>query len=75
MEGKSIQVVGSILVWGSVIGKGRAAVMKENGFKDVLSLEEIIAELQDWGSEDYRRLLADRAAWCQNLFEQLVLGN
>ena len=74
VEGKSIQVAGSILVWGSVTGKGRAAVMKEKGFKDVLSLEEIIAELQDWGSEGYRRLLADRAAWCQNLFEQLALG-
>lgn len=72
---KSIQVAGAILVWGSVDGNGRAAVMKENGFKDVLSLEEIIAQLQDWGNEGYRRLLDERAHWCQNLFEQLALGH
>jgi hypothetical protein len=68
VEGKNIRVDGSVLVWGSVTADGRIAVVKESRFEDVLSLEEIIADLLDWDSEGYRRLIEDRAAWCQNLF-------
>lgn len=72
VDGKSISVAGSILVWGSVTRDGRTTVIRENGFADVLSLEDIIADLLDWGNESYRQLIEDRATWCQYLFRKLV---
>jgi len=72
VDGKSISVAGSILVWGSVAADGRMTVIRENGFADVLSLEEIIADLLDWGNEGYRQLIEDRATWCQYLFRKLL---
>ena len=70
--GKDISVAGAVLVWGSVTTEGRLAVIRENGFADILSLEDIIVDLLNWGNEDYCRLIKDRATWCQYLFDKLV---
>jgi hypothetical protein len=72
VDGKNTLVSGAILVWGRVADVGREAVIRENKFEDILSLEEIIADLLECGSKTYGELIADRAAWCQNLFHQLV---
>lgn len=72
VDRKDISVAGSILVWGSVTTDGCLTVIRENGFADILSLEEIIADLLDWGNEDYCRLVEDRATWCHYLFNKLV---
>lgn len=74
LDGRSISVAGSILVWGSVTVGGRKTVISENGFADVLSLEEIIADLLGWGNIGYRQLIKDRATWCEHLFRELLLG-
>jgi hypothetical protein len=72
VDGKGISVAGSILVWGSVATDSRSVLMRENGFADILSLEDIIVDLLDWGNEEYRGLIEDRADWCRYLFNKLV---
>lgn len=72
VDGKNITVSGAILVWGRVEDVGRKAVIRENKFEDVLSLEEIIGDLLEWDDKTYFELTADRATWCQNLFHQLT---
>ena len=72
VDGKTVSVAGGILVWGSVTDDGRTTVAEENGFADVLSLEEIITDLLRWGNEGYRELIADKSAWCMFLFRKLL---
>jgi hypothetical protein len=72
VNGQSMLVVGAILIWGSVTAQGRMSVMKEKGLAEVLSLEQIIIDLLEWGSEVYLQLIEQRATWCRCLFDGLA---
>ena len=70
-DGTKYDVSGAILVWGSLSSDGRDSVMREIGIADVLSLEEIVTELQNCGDQDYLGFIDKRAAWCRDLFAAL----
>lgn len=69
--GKSILVAGSILIWGAITPHGRMSVIRDYGFADVLSLEQMIGDLLKWGNRDYLKLIAERETWCRYLFDRL----
>src|SRR5439155_19469328 len=60
---KQIAIDGAILIWGATTPEGRAAVVSERGFFEILTLAEIIADLRAWNSEPYRVLLEQRRSW------------
>lgn len=72
VSGRPVQIAGSILVWGSVSDEGRQAVIREYGFADVLSVEEIIRELLQNNNEEYKLFLEQRRNWCEELFRGLL---
>ncbi len=72
-SGKRVNPIGSVLVWGSVTEDGRKSIMKEQGIYDILSLEEIIADLVKWDNHEYRLFIEERLAWCQYLFNALTV--
>lgn len=69
---KEIVIDGAILVWGAATPSGRALVSAEKGFFAVLTLAEIIADLQAWRSENYRALLEHRRAWSNEMYDALL---
>jgi len=71
VHGRPVEILGSILVWGSVTEEGKRAVMADTGVADVLSLEDIIGDLIRWRSEKYTQFIKDRAEWCDDLFSTL----
>ncbi|MAS36770.1 MAG: hypothetical protein CL610_22385 [Anaerolineaceae bacterium] len=65
-------VAGSILIWSSLQSrKTRAVLRKTFGFADVLSVENIIADLLLWQNRDFQMLLDRRAAWSHEMFRVL----
>jgi len=69
---KPISVAGAILVWGAVTAGGCAAVKATYGFADVLSLEDMLADLRTWGDEAWRARLATLESWSNDLFRALL---
>ena len=75
IDAKTAEVNGAILVWGHCTEEGRARVCKHYGFHTVLSLQDIINDLQAWKNEEYVKFLDQRQEWCKELFENLRAGN
>jgi len=66
-----VTVDGAILIWGAVTPAGRQSVIEETGLEDVIGIDRIISECAHWRPEAYCRLVSDRRAWCNELFDFL----
>ena len=71
---KLIPIDGAILIWGATTPEGRTLVTARIGFAAVLTLGEIVKDLQSWESKPYYDLLAQRRQWSNELYDAL-LGN
>ena len=69
--GKATPSDGAILVRGAVSEKGRAAAMKEFGFADVLSLEEMVADLRARKDPEWAAHVERLVGYASGLFEAL----
>ncbi|MBS0576866.1 MAG: hypothetical protein JSS45_10685 [Proteobacteria bacterium] len=69
---KPIAIAGGILIWGRCSVAGRTAVSEAFGFGDVLSIEEIVADLVVWRNAAYVQLIEDHARWSREMFEGLL---
>jgi len=72
VQKREVAVDGAILVWGSATAEGRSAVVSDKGFFAVLTLEDMIADLQAWKSEAFRTLVEDRRTWTNELCDALL---
>jgi hypothetical protein len=68
---KEVQIDGAILVWGAATPMGRALVTAEKGFAEVLTLADMVSDLQAWRSELYQVLLDNRRTWSNELYDAL----
>jgi hypothetical protein len=71
VNGMPQSINGSILVWCGCSEQIRAATKAEYNLRDVLSLEQIIADLVTHQNKDFLNLLQDRQAWTEHLFSGL----
>lgn len=71
IAGETHDIDGAILVWGAVTDHGRKDVCTQAGISDVLSLEDICADLASWESQEFFDLLGSRLAWCAELVHGL----
>jgi len=62
---------GAILVWGRYSDDGYQSVMDAYGFADILSVENIVADLLNWNNAQYAEFIAERQAWCAHVLEGL----
>lgn len=69
--GKPTSISGSILVWGRYTEIGHANVMAHYGLHEILSLENIIADLVLWQNKDFVELLDKYQTWTNGLFSGL----
>lgn len=69
---KEVSVAGAILIWGATTPEGRSLVTSEKGFAAILTLSEIVRDLQAWRSEPFRNLLALHRTWSNELYDGLL---
>jgi hypothetical protein len=71
VAGETVRSSGGILVWGSTSEDGIASSIERYGFHDILSIEEIIRNLQAWRSEEWELRVAQLRSWANELFDEL----
>ncbi len=69
---RAIEISGAILIWGVVTDQGRKAVREKYGFADVLSIAEMIQQLQEWRSVEYRELIQRLRGWSNEMYDGLL---
>jgi hypothetical protein len=70
--GSELPTDGAVLVWGALTDGGRSSAMAEYNFADVLSLEQMVADLRQWNDDDWRRRVAELQVWTNGLFDALI---
>jgi hypothetical protein len=68
---RDVKIDGAILIWGAATEEGRAEAMRDKGFTEVLTLAEIIADLNSWNNGNYRSLLEQRRTWSNEMYDAL----
>jgi hypothetical protein len=72
VKGKQIEVAGTVLVWGVVTPEGRHSAIERYGFEDVLAVADMVKDLQEWKSADYRELLQRLQRWSNEMYDGLL---
>lgn len=73
VEKKILEVDGAILIWGAVTSEGRQTVKQTLGLFDILTIVEMIRDLNKWGNGEFRDLIKSRAQWSTELFDGLLM--
>jgi hypothetical protein len=68
---RPIGVDGAILVWGAATPEGRSAAAAR-GVADVLTVEDMVSDLNAWQSAEWRDFIAERRGWAGELFDYLT---
>jgi hypothetical protein len=71
-RGRGERVDGAILVWGAVTPEGRAMTMADYGFADVLAVETMVSDLQEWAPTSWADLTHRYRGWTIELFDFLA---
>jgi hypothetical protein len=71
VAGREKPVDGAILVWGATTPEGRAAVIAERGFADVLSVEHMLHDLRAWEADSWSRRVDELRSWSDYLYDFL----
>lgn len=71
-HGQIASVDGTILIWGAITKVGKQMVMKDFGFADVLSVEQMVIDLRQWTPTAWTDLLDRYRTWTTNLFDFLM---
>lgn len=69
--GKEQVIAGSMLVWGVLTPEGRQAAIARFGFADVLAVEDMLRDLQEWRPGAWAAWVATRKRWADELFDWL----
>jgi hypothetical protein len=69
VDQQAVQYDGLILIWSRAEPEVIASVKQIYGLYEVLTLENIINDLNKWSSPKYKDFLDERATWCSHLFK------
>jgi hypothetical protein len=72
VKARHCEVAGAILVWGAITPKGRASAIAAYGLADVLSLEDMLRDLQDRDDPAWRARVAELRDWADGLLAGLT---
>jgi hypothetical protein len=67
-----VPVDGAVLVWGAITPHGRETVIAEYNFADVLSLEQMLADLRAWRDPNWEQQITELREWTDGLLGDLV---
>lgn len=72
VNAKPVEVAGAILVWGAMDPAGKAEAIREYGFADVLSIEDMLRDLRAWDAPEWRAKADQYRRWSNELFDALT---
>jgi hypothetical protein len=72
VSGKPMVVDGAVLVWGATTPAGCEAVKSLFGFVDVLSVEEMLSDLDRWRPVAWSARIQEIGSWCAELVRFLA---
>lgn len=72
VDGRPVRCDGAILIWGAATDEGARLVRKHYGLHDVLSLERMVAELNDAQSPAWLRRVSELRRWSDHLLDGLA---
>lgn len=75
LKNNQIDVAGAILIWGAATPEGRQLVQTQHKLAAILTVADIVQDLQTWQNEQYRELLLQRKIWATELFDGLLHDN
>ena len=59
---------GIILIWSDIDANYKTEFLKNNSFTDVISLTNIIKDLNDWEDQKYLDYIKEKEYWLGDLF-------
>ena len=68
IKGKTVPVDGAILVWGSASDAGRTDSRRGLGVADVLTIEDMLDDLERWRPAEWSEYISPRKRWSDELF-------
>lgn len=71
VAGTEIRVDGAILIWGAKSASGRDAVIADFGLTDVLSVEDMVKDLESWRPDYWIQHVDRLQRWSDELFNFL----
>jgi hypothetical protein len=71
LKGRYIDASGAVLVWASATPEGRASAKSLYGFADILSLEELLAQLRTKMPQQWKNRLGELKSWNTQLLDFL----
>lgn len=72
VAGQPLHTDGAILVWGATSAAGAEAVRERFGLADVLSVEEMLADLHRWHDDAWKERASELRGWSNELFDYLI---
>jgi hypothetical protein len=72
VAGKITNINGAILIWGDATQAGKDHVKNSKSLHEVLTIAEMRQDLCRWNSQEFKRLIADRQQWCDEMFVGLL---
>jgi hypothetical protein len=72
VKGKTIAINGAILIWGNATNEGKTMTRDTHGIYEVLTIQGIINDLISAKNAEYAEYIADRKAWGNVLFDNLM---
>ena len=69
---RSVPVDGAILIWGAITDEGTSSVIEQCGFAGVLSIEQMLDDLAEWGSPQWEDRVAELRRWTDYLLSYLA---
>jgi hypothetical protein len=69
VSGHQVRVDGAILIWGAVTSEGKAEVIAEHGFADVLSVETMVNDLRQWKQGSWIKMIEQLKCWSNELYD------
>lgn len=71
LAARPVEISGAILVWGASSPQGRAHVISEHGFADVLSLESMLGDLHEWADAGWQQRISELRTWSDGMWDVL----
>ena len=72
VNGKPVEISGSVLIWGAATPQGAEAVCEAYGFHDLLTIEDMLPALQANQPAEWSERIEDLRTWSNELFNFLL---
>ncbi len=71
ISGQNIESSGAILIWGDATEDGISGVKAMHGFHDILTISNMVRDLNRWKNQEFAGMLSERESWVADMCKSL----